>query len=1039
MFDRIVNHSLAHRYLVLAGAFLLVFFGVNATQNLPVDVLPDLNKPSVTLLTEAPGMAPEEVEQQVTFPIETAMNGMPGITRVRTVSGIGLSIVFVEFGWDSDLYFNRQQVAERLQLVKEQLPDGLTPQMGPVSSIMGEIMLIALTGNEQVTPMQMRETADYLVRPRLLSIPGVSQVISIGGEIKQYRVTPNFMLLNDLGLKVADLHERLSGFAANVSGGFLEDRDSEYLIRTIGRTTSIGDLNNLVVGFTRKHSAHGKPQPVILSQVADVRIAPAVKRGDGSFNGHPAVILSVQKQPGADTIKLTEKLRTALVRMDRGLPTGMKVNNIIFKQADFIERAINNVKEALRDGALLVVIVLLLFLLDYRIAFITLTAIPISVLITALVFAWFGFSINTMTLGGLAIAIGELVDDAIVGVENVRRRLKEATDKSLKLSEIAKLVADATIEVRSSIVLSTLIIGLVFVPLLALGGMEGRLFVPLGTAYIVAILASTVVSITLTPVLSLIMLPNRVLAERGEGVLVNFLKNGDKKLLNWSLSHCRLVLVLTLIVVIAAAAAVPFFARAFLPPFNEGTLTISVAMKPGTSLTESNNIGEIAENLLLSVPEVKQVGRRTGRAELDEHAEGVHFSEIDAELMDSERSRSEVMSEIRKKLSALPAAVSIGQPISHRLDHLMSGVRAQLVMKIYGQDLDILRSLAKSWYGNLQTVEGLADLQVEKQVLIPQLQVQVNYDKARLYDVYPTAINRAIATLANGEKIAEIIDGNRFYDVVLRLSDEDRNADGLANLLINTPHGEVPLSMIADVRETLGPNQINRENGQRRIVVYANKEEGSDMANSVGEIRTLLASEDMPKGYHVSLEGQFLAQEEAARKIAMLALFSCIAIFLLLNNRFESPVLSLIIMGNIPMALIGSVIAIHLSDGVLSIASMIGFITLAGISSRNGLLKVSHYIHLVRHEGEQFGKKMIIRGSLERLIPVMMTALTAIFALIPLLLAAEAPGKEILHPVAVVIFGGLISAVILDTIVTPVMFYLWGRKPLEKLVAKESK
>lgn len=1036
MFNRIITGSLQHRHLVLAAAVLLLFFGLNSIQKLPVDVLPDLNKPSVTLLTEAPGMAPEDVEQQLTFPIETAMNGLPGISRIRSVSGIGLSIVYVEFGWDADLYFNRQLVSERLQLVKEQLPDGINPQMGPVSSIMGEIMLIALTGNDQVNAMQLRETADYLVRPRLLSIPGVAQVIPIGGGIKQYRITPDFVMLNDLGLRVKELHERLAGFAENASGGFLEDQSKEYLIRTIGRTTSIKDLKNLVVGFTEKHSPNGQAQPVILSQVADVTITPAVKRGDGSFNAAPAVILSVQKQPGIDTIELTKQLRTALVRLDRSLPTGMKVNNIIFKQADFIQRAISNVADALRDGALLVVIVLFLFMLDVRVAFVTLTAIPASILITALVFSWFDLSINTMTLGGLAIAIGELVDDAIVGVENVRRRLRQAPPHFHNINKLIKLVADATIEVRSAILYATLIIALVFVPLFALGNIEGRMFIPLGIAYIVSILASMFVSMTLTPVLSLYLLPKIAQAKKEEGALVKTLKKADEKLLNWAFQHYKFILSVTLLIVLAGAATVPFFARAFLPVFNEGTLTINVVMKPGTSLTESNKIGQMAENLLLSIPEISQVGRRTGRAELDEHAEGVHYSEIDAALISSSRTRQEVRQEVRHTLSKLPALVSIGQPISHRLDHLLSGVRAELVLKIFGPDLDRLRALAELWHGKLSTIDGLVDLQVEKQVLIPQIQIQVDYDKARLYDVTPIAINRAIATLSNGEKIAEIIDENRFYDVVLRLSEKDRNAKGLASLLVDTPHGPVPLSLIAEVRKALGPNQISRENGQRRIVVYANRESSADMAEIVEEIRMMIAATALPKGYHTALEGQFLAQEEASKQIALLAFFALVMIFLLLNNRYKSPLLSLIIMANIPMALVGSVVALYLSGGVLSIASLIGFITLAGISARNGILKISHYIHLVQFEGEQFNKRMIIRGSVERLLPVLMTALTAIFALIPLLLAADEPGKEILHPVAVVIFGGLISAVILDTVVTPVMFYLWGEKPLTKLVDK---
>ncbi|MEH6822397.1 MAG: efflux RND transporter permease subunit [Motiliproteus sp.] len=1035
MFNKLITASLNNRLFVLVGAVLLMAYGLFILRDMPVDVLPDLNRPVVTLMTEAPGMAPEEVEQLVTFPVETTMNGLPGITRVRSVSGIGLSIIFVEFDWDTDLYFNRQQVAERLTVLDESLPEGVAVQMGPITSIMGEIMLVALTGDENTDPMAMREVADFNIRPQLLTVPGIAQVIPIGGQVKQYRITPDVTLIRDLGLSLDDISESLEGFGSNASGGFLEQQSKEFLIRTIGRTSALRDLENLVVGHTDQGLAIGE-QPVLLSQVAQVSFTPGIKRGDGSFNGSPAVIMSIQKQPGADTVKLTQTLEQTLDDLQRTLPSGMKVNNILFKQADFIERAVENVAEALRDGTFMVILVLYAFLLSLRTSFISLTAIPVSILVTVLVFSYFGISINTMTLGGLTIAIGELVDDAVVGVENVLRRLGQHRQARSKVA-VAIVIAKATVEVRSAIVYATLIIVLVFVPLFALTSIEGRMFTPLGIAYIVSMLSSMVVSITLTPVLCYYLLPRMKQLEKGDSRLVRWLKRVDTRVLNWSFDHCRQLLIATVVIFAMALVTVPYFARSFLPAFNEGSLTIAVLMNPGTSLSESNRVGTLAENILMSIPEVTQVGRRTGRTELDEHAEGVHSSEIDVDLKKLDRPRTEVLAEVRSKLSQLPALVSIGQPISHRLDHLLSGVRAQVVMKIYGEDLNTLRSLADDWQQRLKRIAGLVDVRVEKQVLIPQLQINIDYDKARLYGLTPGSVNTALAMLANGERLSQVIEGNRRFDVVMRLSDEDRSAESLGRMQIETPRGPIPLRLVADIHDTVGPNQISRENGRRRIVVSANTD-GSDMAQIIQQIRSEISASSPPEGYSVSLEGQFQAQEEATRQIALLSLISLALIFLLLYSRYQSTVLSLIIMGSIPMALIGSVVALWISGSELSVASLIGFITLAGISARNGILKVSHYIHLVSDEGEKFGRQMIIRGSLERLTPVLMTASAAAFALSPLLLAADAPGKEILHPVAVVIFGGLISATLLDTLVTPVMFYLWGEKPLRHLLERKS-
>ena len=1026
MFDFIINTSLKQRLVVLAVSLLLLVYGALTVTQMPVDVFPDLNKPTVTLMTEAGGMAPEEVEQLVTFPIESSMNGMPGVTRVRSVSGIGLSIIYVEFEWGSDIYRNRQQVSERLNLVREQLPAGVVAQLGPISSIMGEILLIALPADpDKVSPMAVREYADWVMRPRLLTIPGIAQVIPIGGEVRQYRVELKPAQLQALGVEREHLEAALKGFGANTSGGFLEVQGREYLIRQIGRTSRIADLQNLVVTVRNG-------QPIVLKQLAEVKLAPAIKRGDAGYNGKPAVILSVQKQPSADSVTLTREVERAMADLSKVLPQGIEAPRFLFKQADFIENSVTNVEEALRDGAILVAVILFLFLLNIRTTLISLTAIPLSLLVTALVFQYFGLSINTMTLGGLAIAIGELVDDAVVGVENVLRRLKlnRALDEPRPAAEV---IAKATLEVRSAIVYATVIIVLVFVPLFVLPGIEGRLFTPLGVAYIVSILASMIVSVTVTPVMAYYLLPRMKQLDHGDSPLVVKLKAWDAKLLYWSFNNPRRLLVGGLVVVAVAAVSIPFFPRSFLPPFNEGTLTINVLLNPGTSLAESNRIGTLAEQLIAHVPEVTQVGRRTGRAELDEHAEGVHYTEIDVDLKSSARSREAIINDIRIRLAVLPAVSNVGQPISHRLDHLLSGVRAQIALKVYGDDLDTLRGLAAELRERLAKIPGVTDLQIEKQVLIPQIKIRVDYEQAARYGVAPGTLLRSLEQMIEGERITQIVEGNRRFDLVVRLPESGRGLQQLSNLLIETPGGHVPLSRLAAIEDSDGPNQVSRENARRRIVISANTD-GSDMAGVIQAIRAEIAARPLPEGYFTALEGQFQAQEQAARLISILALVSLSMIFLVLYSRYRSSVLTLIIMGNIPLALVGSVIALWISGQPLSVAALVGFITLTGIATRNGILKISHYINLCAFEGEAFGNGMIVRGSLERLTPVLMTALVAAFALVPLLLSADAPGKEVLHPVAVVIFGGLISSTLLDTLLTPVMFRLWGEQPLARLL-----
>ncbi|MBB3219799.1 efflux RND transporter permease subunit [Pseudoduganella umbonata] len=1025
MFNAIVRFSLHNRLLVLAAALLLMVYGAVVALRTPVDVFPDLNKPVVTVLTEAGGMAPEEVEQIVSFPIETTLNGMPGVTRVRSVSGVGLSIVYAEFDWGTDVYRNRQLVAERLALVKEQLPGGIAPVMGPVSSIMGEIMLIALPIDVRKTdPMKAREYADFVLRPRLLSIPGVSQVIPLGGDVRQLRVAPDTARMAQFGISLAHVTGALQGFASNTSGGFIDLNSREYLIRNLGRTTRLEDVRGLAVDYRNG-------TPVLLEQVAEVRYAPAFKRGDAGMNGQPAVIVSVQKQPTGDTVKLTHDIEAALAELKQGLPAGLAAPVVLFRQANFIDASIGNVVEALRDGAILVAVVLFAFLLSARTTAISLIAIPLSLAVTALAFHLLGQSINVMTLGGLAIAIGELVDDAVVDVENIVRRLKQRSADT----SILETIWHASVEVRSGIVYATIIVVLVFVPLFALPGIEGRLFAPLGIAYIASILASMVVSMTVTPVLAMYLLPKMKRLHHGDSPLVARLKAWDSKLLAWSFVHVRTVLAVALIAVLLAAASVPFFPRAFLPAFNEGSLVMGMTFTPGTSLGEANRLGALAETLIGQVPEVTKVGRRTGRAELDEHAEGVHSSEIDVDLKASERSREEIMASIRAQLASIPASVAIGQPISHRLDHLLSGVRAQIAVKIYGDDIDTLRGLADSLRGQLGAVTGLVDLSVERQVLIPQIKVRVDYRKAAQMGLATGQVLAAIEAMSEGTKITQIIDGARRYDLVLRLADADRTPQDLGRLMIDSPAGRIPLSSIATVEEGDGPNQIGRENGRRRIVVYANTD-GSSMSRIIGDVRKTIAASALPGGYFVSIEGQFQAQEQAQRLIVGLSLASLLLIFLVLYSRYRSGVLAAVIMGNIPFALVGSVVAMWIAGVSLSVASMVGFITLAGIATRNGILKISHYVNLCKFEGEAFGWPMIVRGSLERLTPVLMTALVAAFALVPLLLAADAPGKEILHPVAVVIFGGLISSTLLDSLLTPLIFWLVGRKPLERLLAQ---
>ena len=1030
MFKWLLDTSLANRLLVVLTAAVLMAQGAYTLSRTPVDVFPDLNQPTVTLMTEAGGMAPEEVEQLITFPLETGLGGLPGVQAVRSTSSAGLSFVYVSFDWSTDIYRARQMVAERLGTMGEGLPQGITPHMGPVSSIMGEIMQIAIPiDTTRISPMQVREYADWVLRPRLMAIPGVAQVIPIGGEVRQFQVQPNTTRMSELGITHDQLESALRGYSSNTSGGFLELNGREYLIRHIGRTSRLDDLKNLAL--TARQG-----QPILVRQIAEVTFAPAIKRGDAGFEGRPAVILGIQKQPTADTIQLTRKVEAALGDMKRALPAGMDSPKVTFRQASFIEASIATLQGKLIGASVFVAVILFFFLGTLRPTLIALTAIPVSIFITALVFRYFGLSINTMTLGGLAIAIGGLVDDAVVGVENVLRRIKadRAADPANRVN-ILELVARATMEVRSAILYATVIIVLVFLPLFALPGMEGRLFVPLGIAFIVSTLASLLVSVTVTPVLAAYLLPSMKSLDHGDTWLLAWLKRRYHSALAATLRYPKAALGAGAVAVVAAMVTVPLFPTTFLPPFNEGTLLIGLRLNPGVTLAESSALAQQAERLVKGVPEVTHVGRRSGRAELDEHAEGVHVSELDVGLkpaLELTRSMAEISADIRSRLVNLPAAIAIGQPISHRIDHMLSGVRSQIAIKIFGDDLDTLRGQADLLRTRLAGIEGLADLEIEKQVLAPQIKIRIDYDAAARYGVPAPQILATLQSLVEGERITQIVEGGRRFQLVVRLPESARSPEGLGAILIETPNGRVPLSKVALIEDSDGPNQVSRDDGKRRIVLSANAQ-GRALSEIVADIRRVVSEGKMPEGYFVTLGGQFQAQEEASRLVGLLSLVSLVLMFVVLYSRYRSVALAALIMGNIPLALVGAVLGLWLSGQPLSVAALIGFITLAGISVRNGILKVSHYINLMRLEGERFDLPMIMRGSLERLSPVLMTALVTAFALAPLLFEAERPGTEILNPVAVVIFSGLISSTLLDTFLTPVMFWLFGRKPSERL------
>ena len=965
------------------------------------------------------------------------LNGATGVQAVRSSSGIGLSVVQVEFAWGTDIYVDRQIVAEKLALAAERLPEGVRPQMGPISSIMGQIMIIGMwSEGGKTSPMEVRTLADWVVRQRLLTIPRVAQVITMGGGRKQYQVLVNSNALRSYGVTLHDVERAMAASNANATGGYLNRGAREYMVRSVGRLRGVEDIENVVVKAESE-------RPVLLGQVARVVEAPQVPRGDSAVNGSPAVMLTIAKQPGADTRVLTDQIAKALEELKTSLPADIRINPEVYQQKAFIELGIHNVIDALRDGGILVVIVLFLFLFNFRTTFITLTAIPLSIVITGLVFKWFGMSINTMTLGGLAVAIGELVDDAIVGVENVFRRLRE-NKHSPQPKHALRVVYEASSEVRNSIVFSTILVVLVFVPLFALSGMEGRLFTPLGVAYIISILASLVVSLTVTPVLSYWLLPKaRVLRHDKDSFLLRWLKRLSGFAIRLSVRHPWPVLGTVAAALLISLAAFTRLGRDFLPPFNEGTAQIDVVMPPGDSLETSNRIAAMVEDRLKNVRGVLAFGRRTGRAELDEHAEGVNMSEIivtfDPKLG---RSREAIMADMRQQLAQVPGAViAAEQPLQHVIAQMLSGVKAQIGIKLYGDNLDILRTKANEIKQTIKGVPGVKDLMVEQQIEIPQLCINLDRKAMASYGLNSADVNELIETAMNGRVVSELVLGQRKFDLLVRLDDPFRNdPQELRRMTLELPRGgQIPLNVVADVVDSSGPNTINRENVRRRIIVQCNTA-GRDLGGVVSEIQQRLAavSVSLPTGYFIQYSGQFESQQSATRTIGLLSLVSLACMLLTLYTLFRSFNLSLQVLAALPMAAIGAVAALVITRQSLTVASMVGFISLAGIASRNGILLIAHYIHLVRHEGEFFTPKMIERAGKERLAPMLMTALCAGIALIPLALAAGEPGKEILYPVATVILGGLISSTLLDFFVHPALFWTFGRKAAKRAMKQHS-
>ena len=1025
MLNRIISFALNNRLLVLAIAIVLLAWGSYTASRMEVDVFPDLTAPTVVVLTEAHGMAPEEVERLVSFPVETAVNGASDVRRVRSASSAGISIVWVEFEWGTDIYRARQIINEKLAVVTERLPQGVSsPVMAPNTSIMGEIMLISVT-SDKTPSMQLRSIADWTIRPRLLATGGVSQVVVIGGDYKQYQILASPQKMRYFNVSLTELLDAAKGANQNASGGFLNEYSNEYIVRGIGRSNDLGELGRSVI-----KSVNG--QPVKIEDVASVQIGAAPKIGDGSLNGNPAVILTIMKQPNTNTLELTEKIDEAVADISKTLPGNIQINTKIFRQADFINASVGNIQKTLIEGSIFVVIVLFIFLMNWRATAISLFAIPISLLVAIIILKWLGFTINTMSLGGMAIAIGDLVDDAIIDVENVFRRLKENARLPVdQRKPILTVVFDASVEIRSSVIHATFIIIVAFIPLFFLSGMEGRLLAPLGIAFIVALIASLITAITITPVLCSYMLTSdkMLLKQHKDSWLVERLNRGYDNALHKAMEWRKTIIGVSAGFFVIALILLSGLGRSFLPEFNEGSLVVSVTSLPGISLEESNKIGAQVEKTLLTIPEIQITTRRTGRAELDEHAQGVNASEIDAPFVLKDRNRENFMKDVREKMAGISSAnITLGQPIGHRIDHMLSGTRANIAIKIFGSDLNKLFTLSNQIKASITGTEGLVDISVEPQVEIPQIQIKAKRDMLARYGITMNQFTEFVDVAFAGEKVSDVYEGTQSYDLVLRYDEMNRGKiDNIRGTLIDAADGQkIPLYAVADIVSTTGPNTIHRENVERKTVVSANVA-GRDQKSAVKEIQEKIGKDIvLPEGYRIEYGGQFEAEAEASRTLLLTSLISFLVIFLLLFHEFKEVRLSLIILLNLPLALIGGVLSIYLTSGILSIPAIIGFITLFGIATRNGILLVSHYKTL-ELQGYSLSET-IMQGSKDRLSPILMTALTAGLALIPLALGDELPGNEIQSPMAKVILGGLLSSTLLNIFIVPIAYYLVHKK-----------
>ncbi len=1035
MLNKIIQFSLNNRLIVLVLSVLLMLAGVYTATNMEVDVFPDLNAPTVVVMTEATGMAPEEVERLVTFPVETALNGATDVRRVRSSSTTGFSIVWVEFDWGTDIYRARQVVSEKLAVVKDALPSNVgNPTLGPQSSILGELMIIGLTAD--TTSLQdLRTLADWTIRPRLLSTGGVAQVAVMGGEIKEYQILLNPEKMRHYDIALDEVIAAVKDMNRNASGGVLYEYGNEYIIRGALSTTHVSELAKSVV-----KTVNGVP--ILLEHIADVKTGnKSPKLGTASSNGKAAVLLTVTKQPATGTLELTDKLDRSLAELQESLPPDVKVSTDIFRQARFIDSSIHNVQKALLEGAIFVVIVLVIFLMNARTTIISLITIPLSLVFSILALKLMGLTINTMSLGGMAISIGSLVDDAIVDVENVFKRLRQNRQKpKAEQKNVLSVVFEASKEVRMPILNSTLIIIATFVPLFFLSGMEGRMLVPLGIAFIVAMLSSTLVALTLTPVLCSYLLgkPGKEGKEEKEPFVARTLKAVYEKALKWTLIHQKGILGITAAALVVTVIVFFTLGRSFLPPFNEGSFTINVSTLPGISIEESDKIGRMAEELLLSVPEIETVGRKTGRAELDEHALGVNVSEIEAPFTLGKRSKDEVTAEIRQKLKALPGAnIEIGQPISHRIDAMLSGTRANIAIKLFGTDLNKMFLLGNEIKEAVQEVEGIADLNVEQQVERPQLKIEPKRELMAQYGITLPEFAEIIDVMLAGEVVSQVYEENRSFDLTLKVNDDSREtAERIKNLPVDANGRKIPLEYIADITSSSGPNTINRENATRKIVVSANIA-GRDLRGVVNDIQEKVKSEiTLPEGYHIEYGGQFESEQAASRTLLVASVFSLLVVFMLLFNQFRNVTQSVVVLINLPLALIGGVFTIFFTDGLLSIPAIIGFISLFGIATRNGILLISRYDDLHR-EGLSLVDS-VIQGSLDRLNPILMTALCSALALVPLAVAGDLPGNEIQSPMAKVILGGLLTSTFLNAFIIPIMYLLTGDKVMKKRQADDS-